>query len=155
MFGTVDTGNVWKSQVCPRAIGGITTCHKMRYSLSVPTVTYICMGELPHFQHSPITSFLHTQPIQTPPSGPGLVFNNNILLWSFITHRPMKLQKRSIRIITDSKCNSHTEPLLKSLNILKINDIFSTQCLKFFHNYLNDRVPVFSPIVCRGQCYVP
>ena len=73
MFGTVDTGKGWKSQVCPRAIGGITTCHKMRHSLSLPTVTYICMGELPHFHHSPTTSFLHSQPIQAPPSGPGLV----------------------------------------------------------------------------------
>ena len=36
MFGTVDTGKGWKSQVCPRAIGGITTCHKMRHSLSLP-----------------------------------------------------------------------------------------------------------------------
>ena len=51
----------------------ITTCHKMRHSLSLPTVTYICMGELPHFHHSPTTSFLHSQPIQAPPSGPGLV----------------------------------------------------------------------------------
>ena len=73
VFGTVDTGKGWKSQVCPRAIGGITTCHKMRHSLSLPTVTYICMGELPHFHHSPTTSFLHSQPIQAPPSGPGLV----------------------------------------------------------------------------------
>ena len=63
MFGTVDTGKGWKSQVCPRANGGITTCHKMRHSLSLPTVTYICMGELPHFHHSPTTSFLHSQPI--------------------------------------------------------------------------------------------
>ena len=73
MFGTVDTGKGWKSQVCPRAIGGITTCHKMRHSLSLPTVTYICMGELPRFHHSPTTSFLHSQPMQAPPSGPGLV----------------------------------------------------------------------------------
>ena len=57
MFGTVDTGKGWKSQVCPRAIGGITTCHKMRHSLSLPTVTYICMEELPRFHHSPTTSF--------------------------------------------------------------------------------------------------
>ena len=70
-------------------------------------------------------------------------FNNNILLWGFNTHRLIKLQKRAIRIITDSKYNSHTEPLLKFLNILKINDIFTIQCLKFFHNYINDRVPVF------------
>ena len=52
MFGTVDTGKGWESQVCPRAIRGITTCHKMRHSLSLPAVTYICMGVLPHFHHS-------------------------------------------------------------------------------------------------------
>ena len=30
MFGKVDTGKGWHSQVCPRAIGGITTCHNVR-----------------------------------------------------------------------------------------------------------------------------
>ena len=45
MFGAVDTGKGWHNQVCPRAIGGINTCHKMRHSLSLPTVTYICMRE--------------------------------------------------------------------------------------------------------------
>ena len=73
VLGTVDTRKSWHSQVCPRAIGGITTCHKMRHSLSLPTSKYICMGELPHFHHGPTTSFLHSQPIQTPPSGPGLI----------------------------------------------------------------------------------
>ncbi len=52
VFGTVDTGKGWESQVCPRVIRGITTCHKMRHSLSLLAVTYICMGELPHFHHS-------------------------------------------------------------------------------------------------------
>ena len=71
VFGTVDTSKYCNSQVCPRAIGGINTCHKMRHSLSLPTVTYICLGELPHFHHGPTTSILHSQPIQTPPSGQG------------------------------------------------------------------------------------
>ena len=72
-------------------------------------------------------------------------FNNNILLWGLNAHRLIKLQKRAIRIITDSKYNSHSEPLQKSLNILKINYIFTTQCLVFFIcNYMNDRVPVLS-----------
>ena len=31
------------------------------------------MRELPHFHHGLTTSFLHHQPIQTPPSGPGLI----------------------------------------------------------------------------------
>ena len=44
VFDTVDTRKGWNSQVCPRAIGGIN----MGHSLSLPTVTYICMGELPH-----------------------------------------------------------------------------------------------------------
>ena len=70
---------------------------------------------------------------------------NNITFYygALIRIRLIKLQKRAIRIITDSKYNSHTETLLKSLNILKINDIFTIQYLKFFHNYINDRVPVF------------
>ena len=38
VFGTVDPGKGWHSQVCPRAIGGINTCHKMRHSLSLLTV---------------------------------------------------------------------------------------------------------------------
>ena len=73
VFGTGNTSKGWNSQVCPRAIGGINTCHKMRHSLSLPTVTYICIGERPHFHHGPTTSFLHSQPIQTPPSGPVII----------------------------------------------------------------------------------
>ena len=57
VFGIFDTGKGWHSQVCPCAIGGINTCHKMRHNLSLPTVTYICMRELPHFHHGPTTSF--------------------------------------------------------------------------------------------------
>ena len=68
-FGTVDTGKGWHCQLCPCAIRGITTCHKVRHSLSLPIVTYICMRELPHFRHGPTSSFLHSQPIQTHPSG--------------------------------------------------------------------------------------
>ena len=82
VFGTVDTSKGWNSQVCPRAIGGINTCHKMRHSLSLPTVTYICMGELPHFHHGQTTSFLLSQPIQTPPSGPGLICaTGQVFIW--------------------------------------------------------------------------
>ena len=53
-------------------LGASTLCHKMRHILYT-TVTYNCMGELPHFHHGPTSSFLHSQPIQTPPSGPGLI----------------------------------------------------------------------------------
>ena len=47
VFGTVDIGQSWYSQVCPRAIWGITTCHKMRHSLSLTTVTHIMARQRP------------------------------------------------------------------------------------------------------------
>ena len=46
-----------------------------------------------------------------------------ILSWGFKSDRLFKLQKRAVRIITCSKYNAHTEPLLKALNLLKIEDI--------------------------------
>ena len=40
VFGTVDTGKGWHSQVCPHTIGGINRCHKVRHSLSLTTVAF-------------------------------------------------------------------------------------------------------------------
>ena len=122
VFGTVDTGKGWTSQVCPRAIGGITTRHKMRHSLSLPTVTYICMGELPHFHHSPTTSFLHSQPIQAPPSGPGFVCaagqtfiwddpSVTPLSWSFTKGVPPLYQQCGTSILFWGVCVLLTMPL--------------------------------------------
>ena len=62
-------------------------------------------------------------------------FNYSVLSWDFNTNRLSKLQKRAIRIISHSKYNSHTEPIMKSLNLLKTEDIFMRQCLIFFINF--------------------
>ena len=70
-------------------------------------------------------------------------FNYCILLWGFNIKRLSILQKKAIRIITCSKYNSHTEPILKSLYILKIDDIFTRQCLSFYHKVINNSVPMF------------
>ena len=47
----------------------------------------------------------------------------SVLSWGFKSDRIFKLQKRAVRIITCSKYNAHTEPLLKMLNLLKIEEI--------------------------------
>ena len=47
-----------------------------------------------------------------------------ILLWGPDSKRIFKLQKGDIRAITCSKYNSHTEPLFKILNTLKLEDIW-------------------------------
>ena len=70
-------------------------------------------------------------------------FNYNILLWGFNSKRISTLQKKAIRIITCGKYNSHTEPMFKRLNLLRIDDIFTCQCMSFYHKYVNNNVPLF------------
>ena len=70
------------SQVWPRAIGGITTCHKTMHSLALSTVTHICMRELPQFHHGSTSSLLYSQAIQDPASGPGLLCTaGQVFIW--------------------------------------------------------------------------
>ena len=48
-----------------------------------------------------------------------------------------------MRIITCSKYNAHTDPIFKSLNLLKIQDIFNLSLLKFIFKLENDMLPVY------------
>ena len=69
--------------------------------------------------------------------------NYAILTWGFSCSRIFKLQKKSIRIISLSKYNSHPEPLFKTNNILKVEDIFQLNCLKFYYKFCNDCLPSY------------
>ena len=66
-----------------------------------------------------------------------------IKAWGFEHHRLLKLQKKAIRLITSSKYNAHTSPLFKKLNLLKLEDIFKVQCLKFYYKLKNETVPQY------------
>jgi len=54
-----------------------------------------------------------------------------------------KLQKRSIRIITNSPYRCHTTPLFKALDILKLSDLFYLFQLKFLYNFSNKLLPTY------------
>ena len=58
---------------------------------------------------------------------------NTLHLW--------KLQKKAVRIITNKKYNSHTDPIFKSLNYLKVDDIYEVNVLKFCLNYCHLLAP--------------
>ena len=58
-------------------------------------------------------------------------FNYDILLWGEKTARLEKLQKKLVRIISNSKFNSHTDPLFKRLRILKVTHLCALHELKF------------------------
>ena len=47
--------------------------------------------------------------------------------------RLFKLQKRAVQILTCSKYNAHTEPLLEVLNLLKIEDMMKIKALKLYY----------------------
>ena len=64
-----------------------------------------------------------------------------ILCWGFQGHHLFKLQKRAVRTICKTKYNAHTDPLFKKLKLLKVMDIFKTQCLKFFKQLNTGKLP--------------
>ena len=66
-----------------------------------------------------------------------------ILTWGFCLDRLQKLQKRSVRIITRSKYNAHTDPLFKSLNLLKLKDLFELSVFKIYFKFKHSLLPVY------------
>ena len=57
-------------------------------------------------------------------------------------------------MITLNKYNAHTEPILKSLGLLKVNDIFTLQCLKFYFKGTYGRVPtIFASFFTRNTAH--
>ena len=45
--------------------------------------------------------------------------------------------------MTNSKYNAHTDPLFKSLKLLKVKDIFDAQCMKIWYKFVNNNVPTY------------
>ena len=82
-------------------------------------------------------------------------FNYCILSWGSECDPIHKYQKRALRIITDSKYRAHTEPLCKTLNLLKIQDIYQLAIFKFYHKLINSGLPHyfedFTPIFSHGN----
>ena len=71
-------------------------------------------------------------------------FHYCLLLWGSVVkenHSLHLLQKKALRIITNSDYLAHTEPLCKRLRILKISDMFSVALWKFYYKLMNNKLP--------------
>ena len=66
-----------------------------------------------------------------------------IIAWGYKGNILMKIQKKTFRIITLSGYCSHTEPLFKHLNLLKIEDQSQLQELKCYFKYIHRNLPVY------------
>ncbi len=69
--------------------------------------------------------------------------NFGILAWGYKCDRIVKLQKRIVRIVSISKFNAHTEPIFKTLKLLKVKDILKLQELKFYYKYEHNKLPYY------------
>ena len=63
-------------------------------------------------------------------------------------NRIFKLEKEAVRIIIGKYYIAHSEPILKSLELLKIEDIYQLKIRKFNYNLTNNCLPEYLP-----QCY--
>ena len=69
--------------------------------------------------------------------------NYCILLWGYTNKRIFKLKKKAVRIIYKERRLSHTDPIFKILNLLKINDIYHLQLLKLYFKCKQNLLPVY------------
>ena len=53
------------------------------------------------------------------------------------------MQKKAIRLVTNSSYFAHTTPLFIKLNLLKIQDMFKLKLLKFFYKLSYDLLPPY------------
>ena len=67
--------------------------------------------------------------------------NYCVLCWGSQTNRIHLLQKRAIRNINNANYRAHSEPIFKSINLLKINDIYYLSILKFYSKSINNNLP--------------
>ena len=70
--------------------------------------------------------------------------NYCIMAWGYKGPRLLKIQgKKVVRIITLSGYSSHSEPLFKQLNMLKIADQLRLHELQFYFEYIHKNLPAY------------
>ena len=119
---TVDTNLNWKKhteKVANRCSKKIGVLNRLKYvlPLCIKTMLYNTLI-LPHITYG-------------------------IMVWGYQRNRLNKIQKKAIRIITSNRYNSHTEPLFKQLNMLKLEDLLKLQQLKFYFKFNESSLPVY------------
>ena len=72
---------------------------------------------------------------------PHLIYS--LYLWGFNPKRLTILQKRAVRILARRPYLSHSTPLFKSLQILKLEDLYITQLYKLYYKNVNNLLPPY------------
>ena len=66
--------------------------------------------------------------------------NYCLLCWGYDSSATFLLQKKAIRIISGGNIKSHTEPIFKLYNLLKIADIYKSKLLILYYKMLSSHL---------------
>ena len=69
--------------------------------------------------------------------------NYGLLCWNSKAGKLNKIQKKAVRHITKSRYIAHSEPLLKSLKLLKLDDVVKLNIYKFCFRLENQTLPAY------------
>ena len=69
--------------------------------------------------------------------------NYGLLVWGIESSRIEALQKKAIRLVTNSAYIAHTTPLFIEEGLLKVQDIFKLKLLKFYYKLSNNLLPPY------------
>ena len=69
--------------------------------------------------------------------------NYGILIWGANAPSIISLQKKTLRIVFNSKFNAHTETLFKKSHLLKLDHIYDIQLFKLLHKMHHRNIPVY------------
>ena len=121
-----DSNLTWKNHInelCSKLSKTVGIISKLRYNVSVDILTMLYYSLIYPFliygvQVWGLTNPTYLKPVTT-------------------------LQKQVARIMTFSEPMSHSEPLLKSLNLLKFNDIIHSEILSFVYQWFHKLILVY------------
>ena len=119
---TLDETLSWKSHIQ-------ATANKISKTVGI-------LNKLKHYLPESVLKQIYTSLIL-----PRIYYCN--LIWGHKPERIKILQKKAVRSITNSKYNSHTEPLFKKLNLLNVTDIHTLCKLKLFFKLENNLLPPY------------
>ena len=102
--------------------------------IRLPNNVCLMLSRLRHFMFGIVLKLLYNSFIL-----PYLIYCNIVWCSTYPTHssKLFILQKQSIRIVTNSSYNAHTNVLFCGLQILNVYNIFKLQVGEFMYNYFN------------------
>ena len=70
-------------------------------------------------------------------------YNYSLLAWGCICQNIKTLQKKAIRIVHSKSLIAHTEPILKTMNQLKLSAMYTCHLLKLYYKLYRNSLPTY------------